>query len=80
MSSGKLSKLNCTAEYQDLWGVASTNTNESSTPNVTLTWLQKKLPSHQGLLLILNIFKTDFISNTQMTIQVFDEGNNISNV
>ena len=52
---GLLKELKCSADYTDLWGIDNVNNNN----NVTIQYKQDNLPSHTGLYLVVNIYKTD---------------------
>jgi hypothetical protein len=56
--SKALSSLNCTSDYINLYGISQPANHTSKVPS-TLTYNLKGLPSHRGIIIVLNIYKVD---------------------
>ena len=81
---GSLESIDCTNDYESIYGVKNLPPlNDEGSPNlteVTVSWVEKSLPRHRGMALLINIFKTNIVNDTKMEIQVFDGDDNISNL
>lgn len=56
--SQALSTLNCTNDYINLYGIPQAANHSTKNPS-TLTYTLSGLPTHRGIIMVLNIFKVD---------------------
>lgn len=74
--SESLSPFNCTSDYINLYGISQKSNHNQSVPS-NLVYTLSGLPSHTGLIMVINIFKIGYwittpntTNSTNMTIVI----------